>query len=87
MVIGSLLWKIKNIFKKCKFCYDGEFYPYYGLAPHQTTYSVFEHKESEIKTVYIDKLYWPENFVESRDEPGFGMYFCPNKKCVNHRPW
>ena len=59
--------------KDCK-----ELYPYYGLAPHTHDLSGRSFIGSS-RT--IDKKLWPENFIEDKEEPGCGVYYCP--KCFN----
>lgn len=49
-----------------------EMFPQYGVAPH-------EHVGIG-STRLLDKSKWPANFVEDKDEPGCGIYFCP--KCL-----
>lgn len=60
---------------KCKTCCDGEYYSYYGLAPHKhnlnKTGSIIGSTEIEPD----DK--WPDNFSEDPDAPGCGVYSCP----------
>ena len=69
-----------NVYRgtKCKECADGYFYPHYGVAPHvHVGVSFFG------STQIIPKHQWPDNFVEDKDAPGCGTYYCPNPECKN----
>lgn len=60
-----------------------DFFPFYGVAPH-------EHKVKDWRnlsanpamwfnsTKVLSKKEWPESFVEDKDSPGCGTYYCPN---------
>jgi len=51
---------------------DGEpCYPYYGLAPH-------DHADH---SAIAPKEQWPSNFEEATDDPGMGVYHCP--ECIS----
>ena len=67
---------------KCKKCADGYFYPQYGLAPH---IHVGEDHVIFGSTRILPRDRWPENFVEDKDDPGCGIYYCPNKSCRNSK--
>lgn len=55
---------------------DCDLFPYYGVGPHQHDLSV---TGSFIGSTKIDpKEKWPKNFVEDREEPGCGTWYCPD---------
>ncbi len=53
-------------------------YPVYGVAPHKHDLG----KTGSIigSTVVQPKETWPENFVEDKESPGCGTYYCPKCK-------
>ena len=57
-----------------------EFYPHYGLAPHNH-YMMEDSPEFIGTTKFLAKKDWPKNFIEDKDEPGMGIWYCPN--CMN----
>ena len=82
-IIGKLSIRfyffLLKLFSDCKTCYDGYFFPHYGMAPHSHNLSKTGSfiGSTEIK----DKPEWPDNFIEDKDAEGCGTYWCPNKKC------
>lgn len=59
----------------CGKCDDGS-YPVYGVGPHRCFYKIPGAiiGESEV----IDDL--PDNYVEDKDCPGLGVWYCPECK-------
>lgn len=71
---------------KCWTCFDGEFFPQYGRAPHQSFI------ETTLKGKMADDLpqsKWPDNFEPDWDDipeseresytgPMCGVWYCPN---------
>lgn len=53
----------------CKTCCDGEYYPYYGLAPHL-------HGSAIGQTKFKDEL--PSNFTPDTENNNAGIYCCPD---------
>lgn len=52
-----------------------DLYPYYGVAPHTHNLS----GGSFIGSTVVDKKEdWGTNFVEDKDVPGCGAYYCPH---------
>lgn len=67
----------------CEFCIDpdGEpCFPIYGVAPHSHDLSNGIIGSTKI----LPKEQWPSNFLEDKDEPGLGIYWCP--KCGEGKP-
>ena len=56
---------------------DCEMFPHYGLAPHTHDLSSGSFIGST-RTSSKDK--WPDNFVEDKEEPGLGTWYCPECK-------
>lgn len=79
--IYKLYMAIIGIFFQCHDCYDGYYYPTYGVAPHWHDIN----KTGSIvgSTVLYDKKEWPENYDDV--DGGCGVYYCPNNKCVNSK--
>lgn len=69
---------------KCDFCKKhDDIYPEYGLAPH---YHDLAKTGSIIgSTKFLPREGWPDNFVEDEEDPGCGVYFCPNPECENSK--
>lgn len=59
-----------------------DYYPYYGIAPH---YHNLESGSFIGSTVFIDKKEWPKNFIEDKEEPGMGTYYCPDCMDIKER--
>lgn len=79
-ILTEIYFRLLKWSSQCKDCFDGYFYPMYGMAPHRHT--VMD-KGVMITTWINDTKTWPKNFVE--DEPGYGqgVWYCPNEKCKN----
>ncbi len=61
-------------------------YPRYGAAPRRHD---FTGPGLLGRAVSVPKNEWPSSFKEDPDASGWGMYYCPNKGCVNskEKPW
>ncbi|MBK7366129.1 MAG: hypothetical protein IPI97_14525 [Nitrosomonas sp.] len=60
--------------KNCK-NEDCEWFPFYGVAPH--THQL--NNGSFIGSTRIKpKEEWPKSFIEDKQEPGLGTYYCPD---------
>lgn len=88
--LKTLKWflsEIKYFFigltKKCKVCFDGEFYPHYGLAPHIHNIEKFNNNDYVMTTTITGEL--PENFVPDEGCKTHGVWYCENQKCKNHK--
>ncbi len=57
-------------------------YPQYGLAPH--SHDIKKTGTIIGSTVISSKKKWPDNFHEDFEDPGCGVYTCPNINCENH---
>lgn len=81
-------WRILKILIelcfKCSECWDGEFWPQYGIAPHHHYFYVDKNGRNRLGKKDIPKSEWPEEYDDCDD--GAGVYWCPNPKCVNARP-
>lgn len=56
---------------------DHDLYPHYGLAPHKHVGITSDPMSFIGSTKFDDKSEWPDNFVEDKQEPGMGTYYCP----------
>lgn len=66
---------------KCRECADGYFYPMYGVAPHR--HNLMRTGSLIGSTEVLSKDQWPENFIEDKEAPGCGTFYCPNPECKN----
>ena len=66
---------------KCRECADGYFYPQYGVAPHR--HNLMRTGSLIGSTEVLTKDKWPDNFIEDKDAPGCGTFYCPNPDCKN----
>jgi hypothetical protein len=62
---------------QCKECGDGEFYPIYGVSPHEHIII-----KGSWMTIFLPKEEWPKNFVEDFEGAECGVYYCPNENCT-----
>ena len=62
---------------KCETCEDGEYFPYYGLAPHAHDIKRINDRMA-ISTAFASKDAWPANFKEDPEAPGCGIWSCPD---------
>jgi hypothetical protein len=81
---GQLLtifyFTLLKLFSKCKVCYDGYFYPDYGVAPHKHD---FTKTGSFIgSTELLPKDQYPDNYDDV--DKGWGIYYCTNPNCKNN---
>lgn len=77
-----IYFKLLKWFSECKECYDGYFYPQYGVAPHTHVFKK-EYLENFIGSTRIrPKPEWPDNYDDVDD--GCGVYYCPNPNCKNN---
>ena len=74
-------WVFFNVGRKCKICADGNFYPFYGLAPH---YHSMKDSKSILSTEILSKDHWPENFIPDKKDSHSGIYYCTNPECKNY---
>lgn len=55
---------------------DCDAYPVYGIAPHQ--HLELTDPPSFVKSTRLrPREEWPKNFIEDKEEPGHGTYYCP----------
>lgn len=79
-VLTKLWFFLLEKVSKCKTCYDGYIYPQYGMAPHKHDLKI---TGNIIGSTVLDKRKeWPKYFVEDKNCPGCGMWYCSNKNCV-----
>lgn len=69
-------------FFRCHECFDGYYYPSYGVAPHW--HDIKQTGSFIGSTRLYDKSEWPDNYDDVDD--GCGTYYCPNPKCINGKP-
>jgi len=82
-IMTNIYFWLLRLFSKCKICYDGYFYPQYGVAPHRHNFKNYLGTNSFFGTTRIkDKKEWPDNYDDVDD--GCGVYYCTNPKCKNH---
>jgi len=79
--VYKIYMSIIGIFFKCHECYDGYYYPSYGVAPHW--HDITKTGSLIGSTELYDKKEWPENYDDVDD--GCGVYYCPNKNCENSK--
>jgi len=71
---------MSEVKKGCNHCIDPDgflCYPIYGLGPHK-------HDLSKTGTFIGSTVMTedkPNNFRESKEEPGMGLWYCPNVEC------
>lgn len=69
----------------CEHCTDPDgapCYPSYGVAPHTCFYKIPGATIGQ--SVLLPRDQWPDNFIEAEQDPGHGIYWCPN--CGEGKP-
>ena len=69
---------------KCWSCFDGEYAPYYGMAPH--SHLTPDGKNIVTSTLFLDIIDWPNNFEPDKEpledfEIRQGTWYCSNLSC------
>ena len=69
----------------CEYCTDPDgvpCFPVYGVGPH--THAGRDGNPLLGATIPLPRDEWPENYRESADEPGHGLWWCPH--CGDGKP-
>lgn len=69
----------------CEFCTDPDgqpCYPIYGVGPH--THAGVGENPLLGPTQPLPREHWPANFRENPEEPGHGLWWCP--QCGDGKP-